>query len=252
MDFFKYGSTIVSRLAVTPQYFGVTPRSRKGRRDLLQLDDGMPISARVLLLVLLISGSSARKITGICNDAVDQRHSKVGRCWSHVYWAKNTGMKRADAKTQYPGLTPESSFADFQCELAQPDTTHGSPGGDCEFMMPCSKSGVRVKCPGKEVRKAAVGSKLVSAYSAKDTRRGCAPKAAANTSLIKQTFSVSEGSTAVISAHIMGRHRNMRLDLWLYLDGQRKDSAITYSAGGHRNRNAWTVSTPHFFRVRPV
>ena len=61
------------------------------------------------------------------------------RCWGHVNWAMTTGIKTNPQ--WYPGLTANSSFAEFQCEIAQPTAHHGKKGGDCEGFIPCINKG---------------------------------------------------------------------------------------------------------------
>jgi Skp family chaperone for outer membrane proteins len=62
-----------------------------------------------------------------------------------------------------------------------------------------------------------------------DTRDGCPPSGAANTDLWKQTFTLSNTANIVTLANAISFHGG-RQDLFLYVDGQMKNRALTDDA----------------------
>lgn len=63
-----------------------------------------------------------------------------------------------------------------------------------------------------------------------DPRGGCPPSHAANTDLFMQSFSTSASTAYVeISAAII-RRASQRVDLYLYVDGVRRDLTLTYTS----------------------
>eukprot|EP01047_Picozoa_sp_COSAG01_P098680 COSAG01_NODE_28821_length_652_cov_0.685353_1_plen_197_part_10 len=75
---------------------------------------------------------------GGCKDATQGKD----KCWGHVMWAMKTGI--ITNPKWYPGLNKHSTFAEFQCELSQPNAHHGKKGKDCEgFQTPCGLTNVK-------------------------------------------------------------------------------------------------------------
>jgi hypothetical protein len=108
----------------------------------------MQLTVTSLVLLLLVgvpvfsaSTQSSRRQTqgqalmGQCRTAMQGKD----KCWAHVHWAMTTGIKTHPE--WYSGLTASSTFADFQCELAQEDGYHGKKGGACEGFFPCGHQG---------------------------------------------------------------------------------------------------------------
>jgi hypothetical protein len=83
------------------------------------------------------------------------------------------------------------------------------------------------------------------AVSAIDMRDACPPKAAANTDLLTVNFQLDTEATVHLTGN-MPRNFNGRADLELWVDGSRRNIAITYTnvmawVGGH---SEWTGTLP--------
>eukprot|EP00928_Gymnodinium_smaydae_P024249 TRINITY_DN1967_c0_g2_i1.p1 TRINITY_DN1967_c0_g2~~TRINITY_DN1967_c0_g2_i1.p1 ORF type:complete len:1126 (-),score=345.03 TRINITY_DN1967_c0_g2_i1:194-3571(-) len=87
-----------------------------------------------------VDGVSAEVSTAedLCHDAKDSTDDKVAECKRNVEWAKNTGIVTQPGDySDFPNLSADSPWSDFQYVLHQKQVKYGSSQGhDCP--LPCA------------------------------------------------------------------------------------------------------------------